>query len=661
MVDSYKSWSTLPEVLASQSSRAKSVFYYRPGDEELSVSYAQLHDRARLLLYHMQARGAAPGEQMIILMNDNQQFVEAFWACILGGIIPVPVAVGISDEQRHKLFRIFAKLQNPHLYTSHDLFERLGAFASKNDLQQEYRELRKRTILTDSLHATEARGELAAVAPDDTAFIQFSSGSTSEPKGVVLTHANMLANIRDIIDTARFTPADVSLSWMPLTHDMGLIGFHINMLCAGMDHCLMETDLFIRRPLLWIELASRKRATVLCSPNFGYRHFLKMFDKRGLPGDIDLSSVRLIFNGAEPISAELCSEFMEKLERYGLRREAMFPVYGLAEATLAVSFPAVNSELELRSLDRSAVTVGSKALSCADPERGLTVVSVGRPIGHCEVKIVDERGVELPEDTIGKITIRGPNVTSGYYLAPDINSEAFIEEGWLDTGDLGFKSGGQLYITGRLKDVIFTHGQNLYAHDLESIIQRTLGLELGKVVAAAVPVAGSDHEQVVIFVLYRGDLGTFSSVQDDIVRTLSESVGVSVADVVPVKNIPKTTSGKIQRFVLAQSYAGGGFDEVRAQLRSTARNDEQITGASNEVEAELQEICDQVLGQQRLGKTDNFFELGTNSLKLIEVHAMIDSRYPGMIEITDMFDYPTIELLAGYIAAKRQPPVSAVS
>ncbi len=261
------------------------------------------------------------------------------WAAI----VPVPVAIGISDEHRHKLLRIARKLGQPFVYSDRKTLERVGQFATQSGESVEaatYAALQARAFLVDDLKDISRKGVPHAAQPGDTAFIQFSSGSTSDPKGVVLTHANLIANWIGSTQMGGFNENDVSLSWMPLTHDMGLIGFHLIMFANRVHMNLMSTELFVRRPLLWLQIAAQQHATILCSPNFGYRHFLKVLGDRS-PGNLDLSNVRLIFNGAEPISVELCEEFLARLHGLGLRRNAMYPVYGLAEASLAVSFPPV--------------------------------------------------------------------------------------------------------------------------------------------------------------------------------------------------------------------------------------------------------------------------------------------------------------------------------
>ncbi|MCX7058108.1 MAG: AMP-binding protein, partial [Proteobacteria bacterium] len=230
------------------------------------------------------------------------------------------------------------------------------------------------------------------------------------------------------------------------------------------ENYLMPTELFIRRPLLWPKFASDKRATILSSPNFGYRHFLKVLGDRSLEG-IDLSATRLIFNGAEPISVELCDEFMDRMAPYGLKRSAMFPVYGLAEATLAVTFPPPGSAYAARHFDRHRLSIGAPAgIVAAGAQDALSLMSVGRPIPGTEVRIADEAHAALPDGSVGHLLIRGGNVTHGYYQAPEINARTITADGWLDTGDLGVVVEGELYVTGRAKEIIFVNGQNYFPH-----------------------------------------------------------------------------------------------------------------------------------------------------------------------------------------------------
>ena len=646
---------TLTELFESNRRIAGTVSYIEGENDSRDVSYSELYERALGILYHLQRIGARRGDKLILVLGNNEQFVDVFWAAIMGGITPVPIALGISDEHRHKLLRVARKLGQPFIYTERRSLDRIGAFAEQAGETELFKGLRSRAFLVDDLDDISRAGKPYESKPDDTAFIQFSSGSTSEPKGVVLTHGNLIANCRGVSQAAKLTNQDISLSWMPLTHDMGLIGFHIIMFFKGVHAHLMPTELFIRRPLLWLTLASKLRATILCSPNFGYKHYLKVLAERPVEG-LDLAATRLIFNGAEPISVELCNEFLDRMAPAGLARNAMFPVYGLAEASLAVSFPEVGAPMRTITLNRHRLNVGAPVELIAKTDKdAVELISEGKAIPYCNVRITDDEDKPLPEDRIGNVLMSGENVTRGYFENPEANAVSITTDGWLRTGDMGLFHQGELYICGRAKEIIFVNGQNYYPHDIEAIAQRVEGLELGKVVAAGVRPNDAQTEQLVVFILHRGGMEDFLPLAIQVSRLINEQTGLEVGSVVPVKRIPKTTSGKIQRHLLEASFVDGEFDaELKelAALRAAERGDAPEAGGLSEIEDKLQTICNTALQGKRVGVNDNLFDIGASSLKLIEIHERIDHEYPGLVDLTELFDFPTIGELAQHLQSK---------
>jgi acyl carrier protein len=281
------------------------------------------------------------------------------------------------------------------------------------------------------------------------------------------------------------------------------------------------------------------------------------------------------------------------------------------------------------------------------------LVSEGKAIPYCRVRIADDADRELPEGRIGHVHMTGENVTRGYFEDAAANAAAFTADGWLRTGDLGLIHGGDLYISGRAKEIIFVNGQNYYPHDLEAIAQRAPGLELGKVVAAGVRVPGEQTEQLVVFVLHRGGMEEFLPLATQVARLVNEQTGLEVTEVIPVKRIPKTTSGKVQRHLLEESYVAGEFQGELAELaalRAAQRGPE--TGSRNEIEQKLKSICDTALAGKRVDIHDNLFEVGASSLKLIEIHEQIDREFPGQVDLTELFDFPTIAELAQHLQGK---------
>ncbi len=652
-VGNYMTYTTLVDMLESIRSVDRSVTYIGGENAERRLLYKDIYARALGILYHLQAAGARHGDKMIIYLNNNEQFLDGFWAAVCGGVAPVPLAVGISDEHRHKLLRVARKLGDPLLYTDAKTLERLEALATEVGESALFARLKSRTFLVESITDISKAGKLVRPTPEDLAFIQFSSGSTSEPKGVMLTHGNLMANTQGATSVGKFTDRDVALSWMPLTHDMGLIGFYLMQLASRVHVNLMPTELFVRRPLLWLQLAAKKRVTITSSPNFGYRHFLKVLGERR-PDDLDLSSIRSIYNGAEPISVPLCNEFMNALAYTGLKRQAMFPVYGLAEACLAVAFPPPDTDYRWLRLNRHRLSVGAPIeVNPPEPRDALEVMCVGHVVPNTELRIADDARAGLPDGKVGHILIRGASVTRGYFGDPQATAAAIDADGWLDTGDLGVIHETSLYIVGRAKEIIFVNGQNYYPYDLENIAQRAPGLDLNKVVVAGVGEPGSQVEELVVFVLHRGDMAEFLPTANAVSRLINEHTGLEVAQVIPTKRIPKTTSGKVQRHVLEQSYTEGEFDAELAELNSLreARGGSD-RHAGTDLESQLQTLCETALPGKKIDVNDNLFEIGASSLKLIEIHESIERDFPGLIDLTELFDYPTIATLAKHLEGK---------
>jgi acyl-CoA synthetase (AMP-forming)/AMP-acid ligase II/aryl carrier-like protein len=643
---------TLTDLLQTQRGADRTVTYHEGEHEARTVRYHELYERALGILHHFQRMGARPGDRLLLFLTSNEAFIDAFWAGILGGITPVPVAPGISDEHRHKLLRIAAQLGNAFLYTERKLFERIRNFAEQHEQHATLAALQARALLSDELTDISRAGRVHAARPSDAAFIQYSSGSTSAPKGVVLTHANLLANCQGATAGAQFCDRDISLSWMPLTHDMGLIGFHIIMLANRVQIHHMATELFIRRPVLWLQLASRLRATLLCSPNFGYRHYLKVLADRPL-GELNLASVRLLFNGAEPISLPLCDEFMTRLAGAGLARTAMFPVYGLAEASVAVSFPPPGSGYHAAWFDRQRLNPGQAINLLAPGDRaGLALIAVGRAIPLCELRIVGDDDQMLAEEHVGHIQIRGANVTAGYLDTPEANTALHTADGWLRTGDLGAIHDGELYVTGRHKEILFVNGQNYYPHDLESLTLDIPGVELGKIVVSGVRPADAESDQLVVFVLHRGELADFLPIAHGVARRLGEHAGLEVTAVVPVKRIPKTTSGKVQRHLLEEEYLAGSNDAELSALRLLAAQHGAVLDGSNPLIAQLQALCATALDGRHIDTSESLFDAGVSSLKLMTLHERIEERWPGVLDVTDIFDNPSIAELAHFLSER---------
>jgi len=646
---------TLTEALENVAKGDKSITYIKGKNDEVTVSYTQLHQRALCLLHALHTAGMQKGDELILLADNNEQFLDVFWAALLGGIVAVPLSATSQNSAYKRVLSVTQKLNKPFIWASESSLQNLLAYAEEQNLQTLKPLLKKQTVVAEQVQVSSQQAEPANITAEDTAFIQFSSGSTGEPKGVVLSHHNLMTNIRSILKGSAATKEDVSLSWMPLTHDMGIIGFHLSPLVLNTDVYLMSPELFVRRPNLWLEKISEKRATVSASPNFGYQHILKYF-KLEKQSHLDLSSLRLIFNGAEQISAELCAEFNKALKPLGFKESVIFPVYGLAEASLAAAFTEPTALVQSIFVDRKQLQIGDQ-ISLVDAANvdSLELVLLGTAVPDSGLMVADTTAKELAEQTLGHVYIRGENVTHGYYDDEQLNAETINAQGWLDTGDIGFIYQGQLVLTGRFKDLIIVNGQNYHAHDLEQSCE-TLP-EMNKLKAAACTIPGKNGEALAIFVTYKGELTDFIVIANAVRGILAKDAGIEVAEVIPVSAYPKTTSGKVQRFILSNNFIAGEYESTVAELKqlmnpkTESANSDSGTGS---IEQQLMQICSEVIPEQSVAPDDDLFEIGISSLSLTQIHERLDQLYPDQIELTDLFDYPSIAQLAKFLEQNDQ-------
>ncbi|MEM8712393.1 MAG: AMP-binding protein, partial [Planctomycetota bacterium] len=394
-------------------------FFEKPGIyREVPVSLFRESCLARLGA--LQAAGLESGAEVVMPISEPEAFLSVFWACLYGGFVAMPLAPPTNAATCSKILDILERRPGAKLCLEDAGFARLT-----EGLPEALRDaLAARRVAFES-DGSAGAGKPVERAASDLAFIQYSSGSTRAPKGVIIRHGQALANLRAIQAGAELNAGDVTFSWMPLSHDMGLVGFHLSPLFAGATQVLMPTSAFARTPLVWLQDASAQGATILSSPNFGYRHTLKSLARKGMPEGVDLSRVRLVMNGAEPISVALAEEFLDELGSVGLPRTAMLPVYGLAEATLAVTFPALGSVIGGVRLARSSSGVGDPVQRVDGNESeaagggSFVACGCGVPLPGLEVRIVGKDGGGTPEDHVGRVWIRGAGVTEGYYDDPE--------------------------------------------------------------------------------------------------------------------------------------------------------------------------------------------------------------------------------------------------
>lgn len=661
----------LSDVLLERKDNDAGILFCESGQERF-LSYGQLYSMAGRALHLLRDQGLGPGDFAVLQTEDNERFILLFWACMLGGIVPVPITAARTEEGRKKLIQVCKQLEALKFLCDEDLWPGIKSYAIKYGetealAQLEASSLSIAEVLIAAADANRPEADPYDADETDTAFIQFTSGSTGDPKGVVLSHGNLLSNMRAIIHGAQSTERDSSLSWLPLTHDMGLIGFHLSPLFGGMNQLHLPTSTFVLHPMKWLELTHKHRVTCLSSPNFGYVHFLQHWKPDGA-ADWDLSCVRLIFNGAEPISAAHCRDFLRAMKPYGLKENCIFPVYGLAEASLAVTFPETDDSLNTVKLERQSLSIGQPVhIAAHGDDTAIEIVELGFPVQECEVRVCDEAGNPSAAGSVGLIHIKGRNVTGGYYKRHDVNKLLISSDGWLNTGDLGFLLEGRLYVTGRMKDVIFVNGQNVYPHDLEALISGLKGAEIGKTAIAAVQDTTTKRDAIAVFIQHRGKTDRFIPLMVEVKKLLNGAAGLDVAYVIPVRRIPKTTSGKIQRYILAEALCEGEYVEVLAELadletaaalelREAERNDDYSRDVDSEpvteIEKQIISIWCEVLKKDYINRKDSFLEQGGNSLKAAYAATSLQEVFGVELTLTELFMHDTVSALVTLLEEK---------
>ena len=567
-------YTNITEMLINAANSDKGIFFIEFGNYEEFFSYSDLYREAKYLLGNLQEAGLKPADEVILQFRGNKNFMIAFWACILGKMIPVPVTFGFTDDILFKVRNIWKIMNNPFLLTDyssyHIEFEKW--IQDKDNNTPREKRIENNILFFDALIEHNKQGKLSFALPGDIAFVQFSSGSTNLPKGIINKHSSIINNVFQLSNYFKFTTGDRFLSWLPLTHDMGLILFHILPLYNKAHQFQMPAVLFMVNSLLWIIKASSHQATVIGSPNFGYKQVLNVFNETALAG-IDLQCIRYAINSAESISPELCNTFLDKFAPYGFRRIAMQPSYGLAEATLGVSSIPLDEEFLTHTLDRNCLNIKDdiRFLKPTD-KQAVSFVDLG--VTFTPIKIVDNNGESLAEKMIGKIKIKGPCITSGYYNLPEETARVIDAEGWLDTGDLGFLYNGRLTITGREKEMIIVNGQNYYPQDIEQVIEKFDLLKSGQVVITNCLVNEYNREGILCFVLFDDTLAEFIKLAGALKRYIGTNLGIMLTDIIPIKNIPRTTSGKIQRYKLTRAYMDGEYNTVMDEIRAYAQTQE---------------------------------------------------------------------------------------
>ena len=548
----------IPATLAQALQRAagqgkeQGVTYIQPDGTESHQSYADLLDEARRVLGGLRRLGLEPQDKVIFQLEDLQDFVTVFWGCQLGGFVPVPLSIAPSyqegDAAVRKLHNTWRMLERPLTVASPALLPALDSLQSLLGLDG------WRVESAASLRSSPPDRRIHECDPQDAALLLFTSGSTGRPKGVVQTQRALLSRSAATAQMNGFTPQDVSLNWMPLDHVGGVVMFHLRDVLVGCRQIQAPTALVLEQPLRWMSWIDRYRATITWAPNFAFglanQQSAQIADRPW-----DLSCMRFVLNGGEAIVPRTARRFLKLLIPKGLPATAMKPAWGMSETCSGVTY---------------SHRFGLESTSDDDP-----FAEVGGPIPGFSQRIVDEQDQVLEEGRVGRLQVKGSMVTCGYYQDPDLNQQAFTQDGWFITGDLGRLSQGRLTITGREKDVIIINGINYYSHEIESLAEEVEGVEVSCTAAFAVRPPGSQTDRMaVLFCSPQTDWEGRLEVAGRIRQRIADGAGLKADYVVPVqkKDIPKTAIGKIQRPRLRRRFEEGGFSDLLKRIDLAASN-----------------------------------------------------------------------------------------
>lgn len=547
---------TLPEVLewhASMHAERPHVHLHTDSNQVEVLTYASLYSESLKIAAGLQERELKPGQTVAIMLPTSEDFLVCFYGVLLAGGVPVPIypptrpsqlqdhlkrQVGILDNAQSSMLITFPEARR--------LSYLVKALAI--DLQL--------VVTPTELVGGDKTYQRPKIQAEDIAFIQYTSGSTGTPKGVVLTHANLLSNIRAMNRVVQATPSDVFVSWLPLYHDMGLIGAWLGSVYCAYQLVLMSPLAFLSRPARWLWAIDHYRGTISGAPNFAYALCVNKIDPVDVHG-LNLSSWRLAFNGAEAINARTMEAFMERFAAYGLRPHAMSPVYGLAENTLGLAFSPLNRVARVDHIQREPFSRSAQAIPVEDDKSdALSFVSCGFPLPGHQIRIVDDLGLEAPERRVGRLEFRGPSATTGYFRNAEATHELFNDD-WVVSGDLAYSAEGELFITGRHKDLIIRAGRNLYPHELEDAVGDIEGIRKGCVAVFGSSEAGAVTECLVVVAETRETEPARQAVLQSIINSVAvDIIGSPPDDIVlaPPSTVLKTSSGKIRRSATRDLY-----------------------------------------------------------------------------------------------------------
>jgi len=703
---------TLPNVIKLTTAifPDKGIINIDPDETAHTQTYAELYHSAKCVLGGLRSKGLTPGDEVVLQIEDPSAFLSSFWGAILGGFIPVPLPTpedGSMIESGERLERVYRTLNNPCIITDRKKED------FKNSIVYEFSDLRWNSPPDKKIHRPK---------PDDTALLIYSSGATGDPKGVMLSHKNIISALelgamhfadvpendfrtvllgfnsnvfrrkilkkngdnhskkiekslsgsligdklnstkpgKYLLDSFKMIKGDmvsanldmrfdeiVLGNWMPYSHVIGIIMFHLGPLINGMNQITIKPRLFIENPALFLRLVHRYRISYIPCPNFAIKWLTTQITENDMKG-IDLSCIKMIGNGSEPVSVMAARKFIDKFSTYGLDPKAMCFGYGMTETASGITASKLSELPMFHRVEKDAFFRESKIIPATSEENSIDLPDLGVPCQGLSIRIVDDNDNIAHEKTVGHIQLKGPTITKGYYNNPKANEDLFCD-GWLRTGDMGFLINGRLVITGRQKDIIFVNGQNLYLNDIEDTISHIPGLAVLDFATLGYKDPDSDSESVILFAKTNEPKEALCVMLSHINNALLKTIGIKIDILASVKEIPRTHTAKIKRFELRNL-----FQDNRCTTIVTANDASQMSESLNtdqsieltETEIRLIKLWKEIMGMENIGKFENFFNLGGDSLKAAKLAARIHEEFNIELSVQVIFEHQTVKTMA---------------
>jgi len=620
----------LLDILKYDQTREKGITFYSDDSSKEFISYHDVYQKSLVLLKKMQDYGITSGMTVILQVRDKLSFTISLWACIMGGYIITPLDLVDDNPDNLAKFKNVSRMY-PEAFILYDqaseLFRESGADNS-------------RIISCHHLMAGAGQEtnepELHIPSEDEILFLLFSSGSTGTPKGIKLSHRNILTSVRITAEDVRLTEQDVIANWMPLTHVMGLIIFHLMPVYGRCSQVQMSKELFVKFPASYLHILDREAATIVGFPNFAFSLLCDNVSDDEIER-LDLSDIRYVYNGAEPIIVKKALDFQERYKQYGLKEHLIHAGYGMTEAVAAICVQPFENKIRTLSLNTSQFYQGIVTPS-EDDKHGVHLISVGCALPGLSIKIYDDENRELPEDTIGNIVVKGDVVSQEQQMA----------DGYYLTGDLGFIHDREVFVTGRKRDLVFFNGQNFYSQDIERICEELPEIESGQTVVCGNTNFETGKEEMIVFF---ASSEVPEPIQEKILQLLRREIHQNATFVIPVERIPTTPSGKKQRYKLLNEYQTGKYIEfTRRQGGTLNPQDTPRAAADAQLEQEIIKIFTDILGVSGIGNSDNFHSLGGDSIKMLGILGRIEKKLHKTLPPGKFMELGTPSAISAYLA-----------